>query len=292
LKKREHEIEFTSFVFSLGKGEAAKRRSSTLREEPSGSDSNEKGETLERVSPSENIMTDRQKIILKTIIEEHIRTGDPVGSKSLFEKFDFGIGPAMIRQEMTLLEEEGYLSQPHVSAGRVPSDKAYRFYIAKELSLNPPALPAKEAEKISETLRHTKQRPAEFFHELAKVMAELSHELVVSGLLGRGQFFAHGFSERLAGPELADPEYIRELLTFIDASDAYFERLWSSAARERTKVLIGRDHAHGLSGKITLIAGRATLPSGEMGFFSILGPRRMNYRKNIALVEFVSDLMK
>ncbi|MGM0419495.1 MAG: heat-inducible transcriptional repressor HrcA [Bacillota bacterium] len=90
-----------------------------------------------------NGMTERKIRVLKTIIEEHILTAEPVGSRTLARKYDFGFSPATIRNEMADLEEMGLLEQPHTSAGRIPTDLGYRFYVdnLKKSELNsPPAI--------------------------------------------------------------------------------------------------------------------------------------------------------
>ncbi|MFC1833821.1 heat-inducible transcriptional repressor HrcA [Thermodesulfobacteriota bacterium] len=73
----------------------------------------------------------RSAAILRTIIREHISTGEPVGSRSISKKEEIGLSPASIRNIMSDLKELGYISQPHVSAGRVPTDRGYRFYVDK-----------------------------------------------------------------------------------------------------------------------------------------------------------------
>jgi heat-inducible transcriptional repressor len=74
-------------------------------------------------------LSERKLKILQAIIGDFIRTAEPVGSRTLSKKFDMGVSPATIRNEMSDLEEMGYLTHPHTSAGRVPSDKAYRLYV-------------------------------------------------------------------------------------------------------------------------------------------------------------------
>lgn len=74
-------------------------------------------------------LDDRKKEILKAIIQEHIITAEPVGSRTLSKNYDFGVSSATIRNEMADLEDMGYLEQPHTSAGRIPSDKGYRYYV-------------------------------------------------------------------------------------------------------------------------------------------------------------------
>src|SRR3989338_4448498 len=80
------------------------------------------------------MLSDRQKLILKAVIEEYIREAEPVSSKALAAKRGVALGAPMLRKEMNFLEEGGYLLKPHTSAGRVPTDKAYRMYIQEELA--------------------------------------------------------------------------------------------------------------------------------------------------------------
>ena len=74
-------------------------------------------------------LTPRKLAILQAIVDEYIMTGMPIGSRTISKREDMHISPATIRNEMADLEEEGYLVQPHTSAGRIPSDKAYRLYV-------------------------------------------------------------------------------------------------------------------------------------------------------------------
>lgn len=82
----------------------------------------------------------RKMIILKAIIDDYIASVEPVGSRTIAKKYDMGLSSATIRNEMADLEEMGYLSQPHTSAGRIPSDKGYRLYVDKLMDLNVPVL--------------------------------------------------------------------------------------------------------------------------------------------------------
>src|SRR5580700_8422643 len=79
-------------------------------------------------------MNERTSQILEAAIQEFIDSGEPVSSGRLYEQYDFGIKPAMIRLELDALEEEGYLQQPYHSAGRIPTDRGYEFYAARALA--------------------------------------------------------------------------------------------------------------------------------------------------------------
>jgi heat-inducible transcriptional repressor len=80
-----------------------------------------------------NDIDDRKKKILSNLVSEYIKTGKPVGSSSIVKKYGIGVSPATVRNEMAELEKLGYISQPHTSAGRVPTSKGYRFYVENAL---------------------------------------------------------------------------------------------------------------------------------------------------------------
>ncbi|MDD4296911.1 MAG: HrcA family transcriptional regulator, partial [Ruminiclostridium sp.] len=77
----------------------------------------------------EDELSERKMRILKTLIDDYIQTAQPVGSRTISKKHELGLSSATIRNEMADLEEMGYITQPHTSAGRVPSDKGYRLYV-------------------------------------------------------------------------------------------------------------------------------------------------------------------
>ena len=82
-------------------------------------------------------LEERKLEVLRAIIEDYIVSEEPVGSKALAERHQLGVSPATIRNDMALLEEEGYIAQPHTSAGRVPTDKGYRLFVDRLASLKP-----------------------------------------------------------------------------------------------------------------------------------------------------------
>ena len=79
----------------------------------------------------------RKLEVLRAIVEDYVATEEPVGSKSLAERHSLGVSPATIRNDMALLEEEGFISQPHTSAGRVPTDKGYRLFVDRLAGVKP-----------------------------------------------------------------------------------------------------------------------------------------------------------
>ncbi|NHC45056.1 heat-inducible transcriptional repressor HrcA [Motilibacter aurantiacus] len=91
-------------------------------------------------------MTEERRLaVLRAIVEDYVRTEEPVGSKALVERHNLGVSPATIRNDMAALEEEGYIAQPHTSAGRVPTDKGYRLFVDRLSSVKPLSSPERRA---------------------------------------------------------------------------------------------------------------------------------------------------
>jgi heat-inducible transcriptional repressor len=83
------------------------------------------------------MVEDRKLAVLRAIVEDYVSTEEPVGSKSLVERHQLGVSPATVRNDMAALEEEGFITQPHTSAGRVPTDKGYRLFVDRLTTVKP-----------------------------------------------------------------------------------------------------------------------------------------------------------
>jgi heat-inducible transcriptional repressor len=95
----------------------------------------------------DTVVEDRKMAVLRAIVEDYVATQEPVGSKTLVERHQLGVSPATVRNDMAALEEEGLIAQPHTSAGRIPTDKGYRFFVDRLTTLK--AMSAAERRAIS-----------------------------------------------------------------------------------------------------------------------------------------------
>lgn len=117
-------------------------------------------------------MDERKRRVLDALITDYIATGEPVGSRTLSRRYELGVSSATIRNEMADLEELGYLEQPHTSAGRIPSDKGYRFYV-DEL-MRPTPLHRKEIDQIRDAYREKVRAVQWFMHQTARLVSQLT----------------------------------------------------------------------------------------------------------------------
>lgn len=124
------------------------------------------------------MLEDRKKNILKIIIDDYVFTGEPIGSRTISKKYDFGLSPATIRNEMSDLEEMGYLFQPHTSSGRIPSDKGYRLYVDELMKLD--KLSKKEIAFIREVLIEDINQAQEIVRRATSILSMLTHYTTIA----------------------------------------------------------------------------------------------------------------
>lgn len=117
-------------------------------------------------------MDERKQKVLRAIIMDYISTAEPVGSRTIAKKYDLGVSSATIRNEMSDLEELGLIEQPHTSAGRVPSDKGYRYYV--DHLMDEDDLVSGERDLIRNFFTDRMSRLDQLYHETCKVLSELS----------------------------------------------------------------------------------------------------------------------
>jgi len=123
------------------------------------------------------VSSDERKLqVLRAIIEDYIETEEPVGSKALAERHQLGVSPATIRNDMAVLEEEGYIAQPHTSAGRVPTDKGYRLFVDRLAALKP--LSGAERRAIASFLEGAVDLD-DVLHRTVRLLAQLTRQVAV-----------------------------------------------------------------------------------------------------------------
>ena len=143
-------------------------------------------------------LTLREKAILDILIGTYVTTGEPVGSRTI-SKMDLGLSAATIRNSMADLEDKGYLYQPHTSAGRVPSDKGYRYYV--DMLMNREELAEAAQQSIRDSVERLREGNADdLLVQVSKVLADVSHNLGIA----LGPQFTQGIFERLEMIKLSE----------------------------------------------------------------------------------------
>lgn len=233
-------------------------------------------------------MNSRQKTILNAIIKEYIQTAEPVGSKVLVDKYNFDLSSATLRNEMKELEDMGFLTQPHTSAGRTPTDKGYRFFV--DSLMGEKELTVSEQRQLQTELIKTKAKYNRLAKSTGKILSRLSDNLVISGVLGSQDIWEAGMPKLLKQPEFKNPDEVYDVAEALDLLDENVDTLCNKAKSKCIKVYIGKENPLHIN-NCSMIVSQIKYPSGEKGFIAIIGPKRMHYDKNISLLEHITKFL-
>jgi transcriptional regulator of heat shock response len=224
-------------------------------------------------------MTDRTAQILEAAIQEFINTGDPVSSGLLYDRYDFGIKPAMIRLELDELEDQGYLEQPHHSAGRVPTNSGYEFFAKRMLGIaNVPSDSTTRGAKQNDLhLLLKEQAWPGLLHELSAQLGLLS----VAADLARESVYKAGLQHLIDHLDWQDQNGIRSVIRDFEEVD---ERAPRAAEHMGIgpQIFIGKKSPLTTSDNLSVVGGNYQIGDATISIFAI-GPKRMDYKKVIRI---------
>lgn len=234
------------------------------------------------------MLSSRQQKILIATIEEYVKSIDPVGSEELMREHQLPFSSATIRNEMAELEKEGYLYQPHTSAGRMPTDKGYRFFVNYVTEKRLQRIDRAEQQKLEEELLKLRLREKMLARTLARLLSAFSHNLAIAGLLQEKEFFESGIKDLISQPDFQSTDEICQIAEMLDYLDENINLLATQLKPKQVKTFIGKENLFTETGDCAIVISRCSLPGGGKGVVAILGPKRMEYKKNISIIEQVA----
>lgn len=232
-------------------------------------------------------LSERQQRLLSAVIQEYIKEADPVGSKTLVQRYKLDVSPATVRNEMVRLIEEGLLDKPHASAGRIPTTVGYRFYI-NEL-LEEEELPVIEEVSLKQRLWPERFKKHALFREAAQALAD-SAKLLSIILVGDSLYYA-GAVNILDHPEFFDIDVTRTVLHLLDKKDLVTDLFSKVVSDQGVNTLIGSELELESLRPCGVVFSRFRV-GGEKGTVGVLGPNRMNYSKVFPRVRYMSTLLE
>ena len=239
----------------------------------------------------------RQLKLLDFIIREHVKTAKPVGSALISKKAGFKLSPATLRNEMGELEKNGYLAQLHTSGGRVPTDKAYRYYVNSLLeNKNNLKLGKEYKNKIKQAFNDMPPDPREINKVVARVLSNLSENLVITGISQDEDFFKKGLVSLFENPEFKEFGEAFQLARFFEEFEGMFQfierEFFNTLGVPRgipVQIMIGKESPFRQIQHETVMCAKYGLPDNCVGSLTLVGPTRMDYEKNIALIKFMTE---
>jgi len=230
-------------------------------------------------------MTDRQSEILAAIVEQYAEVASPVGSVMLAKLFK--VSPATVRSEMARLEEMGFITHPHTSAGRIPTDKGYRFYVnTLAHQTTAPQLIDRSARAIEVRVAGAGE-PAQAIRSAVDSLVEITHNLGLATI--GGQLYMSGLSHLFRQPEFIQVQAVNEVAMLLDNLEPW---LRETAPTEPLSVYIGEENPVGRTSGCTLIISRFRSPYSDRSYIGVLGPTRQSYRNTMWLVRRAAEALE
>ncbi|MFH1565230.1 MAG: hypothetical protein ABIC82_05315 [bacterium] len=226
-------------------------------------------------------MNERKENLLKYIVEEFYQTAQPVGSSLLVDKYYPDLSSATIRNEMADLEKEEYIIQPYTSAGRIPTEKGYRHYLDNLLK---PKKLAKSKCGVIDEICTARGEQRDNIKKLSKSIAAMSSETVFVAF-DKYDFYYTGISNLIAKPEFCSQNLILNISKVIDHFDEVLENIFNKI-NDNVDILIGSQNPFSPNCAAIITKYKT---NGVEQLLGILGPMRMNYQENRAILGYFKE---
>lgn len=235
-------------------------------------------------------LTSRQTQILKTIIDEYIATAEPVGSEALDKKYNLGVSPATIRNEMVVLTKLNFLKKPHTSAGRVPTPLAMKFYINQ--LMDEKQMSVVDEVKAKEEVWDSREDIDELMDQATRALAARTKSLAVAGIKDkRDKFWYAGTPYIFQNPEFSDVLTCQNLFSVFDELEMLDRLFFGFESASPLAVLFGEElDIPGLA-PTGIISTHFTI-NGKKGALGVIGPARANYGTVIPILRYFGNLIE
>lgn len=231
---------------------------------------------------------ERKKQILRAIIKHFIETAEPVGSQTILISYKFSVSPATIRNDMAELEDEGMIYQPHTSAGRIPTARGYHEFLDKMEDYEEARKKARLAlSRLGEEYQVEKAR--EKIYDSVSLISRATKNVGFATVPNSRTIFL-GLSNVLREPEFHDAMKASEVIEILENDNRFIKILNSLNIEAKPKIFIGEEDLFNQIKSCSIIAARYNF-GGFDGYIGILGPMRMQYAYNHAILEEIQCLI-
>ena len=221
------------------------------------------------------MLDERKAKILALIIENYTKTAEPIGSSFLVDECDLNLSGATLRNEMRDLEESGFLTHPHTSSGRIPTELGYKYYVENIMKVK------SISKKMSEEFESVAEEKTN--DELKNIAKNISEKTGVAVIIafGPGSLYYTGIRNMFSQPEFHDYAYMVSVSTIFDQAEDMIGNMYKLIENIEPKILIGDENPFG---SMFGLVG-AKLKNNIL--FMVLGPVRMDYSTNYTLLDYL-----
>ena len=228
----------------------------------------------------------RHQKILAAIVKEYSETANPVGSREIVERYGLKVSSATIRNDMAELEKQGFIMQPHKSAGRVPTDKGYRFFVNELMRRF--ELSEKERRLLKSELLKLQASHEQLGRSLSSLISQVSGQAAFALL--PNQASATGLSHIIGDPEFTDPKTMKQVAQLLENIDQTATKLVTKTDIT-AEAIIGGESPVPVPKNLSLVVSNVKMRDGKKGVIGIIGPKRMSYAKNLSIINYLAKLI-
>ena len=228
-------------------------------------------------------METRQQQLLTLVIDNFVATAEPVGSRFLVEKAGLDWSEATVRNELRALEEEGFLTHPHTSAGRLPTLKGYQYYLST-INFTDLKLSKTESATLEKSVQAAEDKSTAR-KSLAKTIVELSSETVLIAFSADFVYYT-GLSNLFQKPDFADQNLVADVSEMFDRCEERIPEFFEDVLNE-PKFFLGDEHPFGEM--LSVVSMR--FGENNESLIALLGPQRMDYKHNWELMSKAKELI-
>jgi transcriptional regulator of heat shock response len=239
---------------------------------------------------TKNEVSERRDRVLGVTIEEYIRSVAPVSSSLIVEKYFSFLSSATVRNILNELEAEGFLTHPHTSAGRIPTQKGYRYYV--DYLMNEIQLLEEEKQRIKEEYEQETRELEILLDKTSEILSVATHYTSIVSIDGTGnKLFCRGRNFVVTYPEYQNLEKIQSILETLEEKDRLLN-LINRDLQKKIDIYIGHETALSQIDSCSLVVSQYRTHHGPTGRIAVLGPTRMDYERVVSAVDYVTDLME
>ena len=227
----------------------------------------------------------RQEEVLSLIVKRYVETAEPVGSRFIAKQL--GLSSATIRNVMSDLEELGYITHPHTSAGRIPTDKGYRYYIESLMHLK--AVNDTMAMSIKADYAPAMRSLEDVLQRTSHLISNLTNYVGVALFSEYHKLYLDGASHIVEQPEFKDFKKLYYILRCLEEKRDILDLLSHDFGADRVTIHIGRETGFSYLNECSIVTRGYKVKGRVSGRLGVLGPKRMMYEKVIPMIDYLAD---
>jgi transcriptional regulator of heat shock response len=232
------------------------------------------------------LLGEREATVLRLVVNDYIRTGEPVGSAAVARRHRLPVSAATVRNDMAALEEHGYLNHPHTSAGRIPTDAGYRFYV--DAIPRWPRLRDTKRRAIDDFFGAPATDPDEVVRGTAVLLSRLTHYGAVAQPPGSPHVILGGAANIASEEAFERRETVRQLLELLEQEEEMLRLLHSLSEEGEVGVRIGGENPFAAMREASVVVSSYRRGPDRVGVIAVIGPTRMEYPGAMSAVRAVS----